>query len=80
MISFFKHNLHSFAGWLGDATGRYRNVFYLAGGPMLLGSLLFTLIWFFKRPDISPFVTPRRAVYLPGSDGEMFVYERLTVV
>ncbi|XP_031559590.1 monocarboxylate transporter 12-like [Actinia tenebrosa] len=64
--------------WLGEATGRYRNVFFLAGGPMLLGTILFTFIWFFKQPE--RLESSRRTVCLPGSPGEIFVYEKLTVV
>ncbi|EDO49501.1 predicted protein [Nematostella vectensis] len=65
-------------GWLGTITGRYRNVFFLAGGPMLLGAAIFSFIWCVKAPKQE--TDQRQSVYLPGSDGEILVYERLTVV
>ncbi|KAK3735095.1 hypothetical protein QZH41_011255 [Actinostola sp. cb2023] len=67
-------------GWLGEATGRYRDVFYLAGGPMLLGSLLFGLIWCFKPPGRIREQTTRVEFPPAAYDDEILVNERETVL
>lgn len=60
-------------------TGHYRNLFFLAGGPTVLGGFIFSLIHCVKDPLIES--QQKRALIVPNQEKEIiFVYERLTVV
>lgn len=60
-------------------TGHYRNLFFLAGGPTVLGAFIFSLIHCVKDPLIES--QQKRALIVPNHEKEIiFVYERLTVV
>ena len=68
------------SGWLGDATGNYKNVFYFAGGPMILGAIIFSLIWWVKDPVLQHHRRPTQAISFADVCGELVIYEKLTVV
>ena len=66
-------------GWFGEITGNYRNLFFLAGAPTILGAFIFSLVHCIKDPVISR--QQKRAIVIPNHEKEiMLVYERLTVV
>ena len=68
-----------FAGWFGEVTGHYRNLFFLAGAPTIIGALIFALIHCVKDPLIES--QQKRALVIPDQEKEIiFVYDRLTVV
>lgn len=67
------------AGWFGDVTGNYRNLFYMAGAPTIFGGFIFSLTRCVKDPVIES--QQRRALVIPREEKEIiFVYDRLTVV
>jgi len=67
------------AGWLGEVTGHYRNLFFLAGVPTVTGAFIFSLIHCVKDPLIES--QQKRALIVPDQEKEIiFVYDRLTVV
>lgn len=68
-----------YTGWFGDVTGNYRNLFYMAGAPTILGGFIFSLTRCVKDPVIES--QQRRALVIPREEKEIiFVYDRLTVV
>lgn len=67
------------AGWFGETTGKYRNLFFLAGAPTICGAVVFSLIQCIKDPIIES--QQKRALVIPTEEKEIiFVYDRLTVV
>ena len=66
-------------GWFGEITGNYRNLFFLAGAPTILGAFIFSLVHCIKDPVIAR--QQKRAIVIPNHEKEiMLIYERLTVV
>ena len=55
-------------------------MFYLTGGPMILGALIFSLIWCVKDPVLTDHQRPIRVVSFPDLCGDVVIYEKLTVV
>ena len=71
--------LDYFAGWFGEVTGHYRNLFFLAVVPTITGAFIFSLIHCVKDPLIES--QQKRALVIPDQEKEIiFVYDRLTVV
>ncbi|KAJ7340121.1 hypothetical protein OS493_002847 [Desmophyllum pertusum] len=67
------------AGWFGEITGHYRNLFFLAGAPTIVGAFVFSLMHCVKDPVIAS--QQKRALVVPNHEKEIiFVYDRLTVV
>lgn len=67
------------SGWFGETTGKYRNLFFLAGAPTICGAVVFSLIQCIKDPIIES--QQKRALVIPTEEKEIiFVYDRLTVV
>ena len=66
-------------GWFGEITGHYRNLFFLAGAPTVLGAFIFSLMHCIKDPVIES--QRKRAIVIPDNEKEIiFVFDRLTVV
>lgn len=67
------------AGWFGEITGHYKNLFIMAGAPTVLGAFILSLTQCVKDPVIEK--EQKRALVIPRDEIEMLlVYDRLTVV